>query len=72
MVMSGGKAIAYDSKHQIFEHPKTIRIAQLTGCKNFSRAVVEGASLVAATDWGITLQVLEAIPEELTDVGGRC
>ncbi|NJR64722.1 MAG: molybdate ABC transporter permease subunit [Leptolyngbyaceae cyanobacterium CRU_2_3] len=71
MVMSGGKAIAYDSKHQIFEHPQTVRIAQLTGCKNFSRAVVQGASLVEATDWGITLQVLEAIPDRLTDVGIR-
>ncbi|NJK69899.1 MAG: molybdate ABC transporter permease subunit [Microcoleus sp. CSU_2_2] len=71
MVMSGGKAIAYDSKHQIFEHPKTVRIAQLTGCKNFSRAVLEESNSVAATDWGITLQVLEAIPEGLTDVGIR-
>ncbi len=71
LVMSGGRAIAYDSKYQIFEHPKTVRVAQLTGCKNFSRAVVEGASLIKATDWGITLQVLEAIPDHLTDIGIR-
>jgi len=71
MVMSGGKAIAYDAKHQIFEHPKTVRVAQLTGCKNFSRAVVHGASTVVATDWGITLDVLEAIPDRLTDIGIR-
>ncbi|XHX78683.1 MAG: molybdate ABC transporter permease subunit [Stenomitos frigidus ULC029] len=71
MVMSGGRAIAYDSKHQIFEHPKTVRVAQLTGCKNFSRAVVQGANSVAAIDWGITLQVLEAIPDRLSDVGIR-
>ncbi|WP_377480892.1 MAG: molybdate ABC transporter permease subunit [Microcoleus anatoxicus] len=71
MVMSAGKAIAYDSKHQIFEHPKTVRIAQLTGCKNFSRAVVQGANSVIATDWGITLQVLEALDNGLTDVGIR-
>ncbi|HEY9639874.1 MAG TPA: molybdate ABC transporter permease subunit [Coleofasciculaceae cyanobacterium] len=71
MVMSGGKAIAYDSKHRIFEHPQTVRVAQLTGCKNFSRAVVRGSSLVEASDWGITLQVLEAIPDRLTDIGIR-
>lgn len=71
MVMSAGKAIAYDSKHQIFEHPKTVRIAQLTGCKNFSRAVVQGANSVIATDWGITLQVLEALDNRLTDIGIR-
>lgn len=76
MVMSAGKAIAYDSKHHIFEHPKTVRIAQLTGCKNFSRAIfsratAQGSGVVEATDWGITLQVLEAIPDRLTDIGIR-
>jgi len=69
--MSNGKAIAYDAKHQIFEHPKTVRIAQLTGCKNFSRAVIQAVNTVAATDWGITLNVLEAIPDYLTDIGIR-
>ncbi len=71
MVMSNGKAIAYDAKHQIFEHPKTVRIAQLTGCKNFSRAVIQAVNSVAATDWGIALNVLEAIPDDLTDIGIR-
>jgi molybdate ABC transporter permease protein len=71
MVMSEGRAIAYDSKHQIFEHPKTVRVAQLTGCKNFSHAVARGANLVEAIDWGITLQVLEAIPDRLTNIGIR-
>ncbi|NEQ22259.1 MAG: sulfate/molybdate ABC transporter ATP-binding protein, partial [Microcoleus sp. SIO2G3] len=71
MVMSGGKAIAFDTKHHIFEHPRTIRVAQLTGCKNFSRAVGVGANLVEAIDWGITLQVVEAIPDHLADIGIR-
>ncbi|MEG4810687.1 molybdate ABC transporter permease subunit [Microcoleus sp. F8-D3] len=71
MVMSGGKTIAYDSKHQIFEHPKTVHIAQITGCKNFSRAVVQGDNSVAATDWGITLQTIEAMDDRITDIGIR-
>jgi len=71
MVMSGGRAIALDSKHQIFEHPRTARVAQLTGCKNFSRAVAHGSNAVTAIDWGITLQVLEAIPDRLTEIGIR-
>ncbi|HEY9647991.1 MAG TPA: molybdate ABC transporter permease subunit [Chroococcidiopsis sp.] len=71
MVMSGGRAIAYDSKHQIFEHPQTVRVAQLTGCKNFSRAIAIGPNRVTATDWGITLAVLEAIPDPVTDIGIR-
>jgi molybdate ABC transporter permease protein len=71
MVMSGGSPIAHDSKHRIFEHPQTVRVAQLTGCKNFSRAVAQGHRLVKALDWNITLTVLEAIPNQLTDVGIR-
>lgn len=71
MVMSGGKPIAFDTKHRIFERPQTVRVAQLTGCKNFSRAVTGGANFIEAIDWGITLQVMEAIPAELSDVGIR-
>jgi molybdate ABC transporter permease protein len=71
MVMSGGRAIAFDSKHQIFEHPQSLRVAQLTGCKNFSRAAVVRPDAIDATDWGVTLQVMEAIPQDLTDVGIR-
>ncbi len=71
MVMSGGKSIAHDSKHHIFERPQTVRVAQLTGCKNFSRAVAQGNNFVKAIDWNITLTVLEAIPDRLTDVGIR-
>lgn len=71
MVMSGGKVIAFDSKHRIFEHPRTLRVAQLTGCKNFSRVAVVDADSIAAIDWGVTLQVAEAISDDLVDVGIR-
>lgn len=70
MVMSGGKPIAFDTKHRIFERPKTVRVAQLTGCKNFSRAAAADQG-VTAIDWGITLQVLEAIPANLSQIGIR-
>jgi molybdate transport system permease protein len=71
LVMSAGTAIAHDAKQRIFEHPQTVRVAQLTGCKNFSRAVVKEDHVVDALDWGIPLQVLEAIPDRLTDIGIR-
>ena len=71
LVMSGGRAIAHDPKHQIFEHPKTLEIAQITGCKNFSRATVHHSNHVEAIDWGITLRVAEAMPEKVSHVGMR-
>jgi len=79
LVMSGGKVIAHDAKHHLFERPQTVRVAQLTGCKNFSRAIpqadiqtnIQTHHLIEAIDWGISLQVLEAIPGNLTDIGIR-
>lgn len=71
MVMSGGRAIAFDNKHRIFENPRTVRVAQLTGCKNFSRAVALGSEAIEAIDWGVQLQLVEAIPGHLSDVGIR-
>jgi molybdate ABC transporter permease protein len=71
LVMSGGKPIAFNAKHRVFEHPHTLRVAQLTGCKNFSRAVVVGANTIEAIDWGVGLRVVEAIPKDLSDVGIR-
>jgi molybdate transport system permease protein len=71
VVMSGGKLIAMDEKQHIFQYPQTVRVAQLTGCKNFSRAVAVETDAVAALDWGITLQVAAEIPNNLSDVGIR-
>ncbi|GAB4377537.1 MAG: hypothetical protein Kow00121_27230 [Elainellaceae cyanobacterium] len=71
IVMSGGRPIAFDSKYRIFEHPRTVRVAQLTGCKNFSRATAIETNLVKAIDWGVNLHVVEAIPNHLSDIGIR-
>jgi molybdate transport system permease protein len=68
MVMSAGQMIALDDKHQIFEHPRTVSVAQLTGCKNFSHAQPITATTLVATDWGVTLEVSETIPEHLFHV----
>ncbi|MCL1470089.1 molybdate ABC transporter permease subunit [Argonema antarcticum] len=78
LVLSEGKAAAYGGKEEIFEHPRTFTVAQLTGCKNFSRADVcqihfdkEGIREVEALDWGCTLRVIEPIPQTLAYVGIR-
>uniref|UniRef100_B8HS10 Molybdate ABC transporter, inner membrane subunit n=1 Tax=Cyanothece sp. (strain PCC 7425 / ATCC 29141) TaxID=395961 RepID=B8HS10_CYAP4 len=71
IVMSGGKVIAFDPKHRVFDRPRTLRVAQLTGCKNFSQAVAIGTAAIEAVDWGVTLAVGEEIPAELANVGIR-
>ncbi|MFB2898607.1 molybdate ABC transporter permease subunit [Aerosakkonemataceae cyanobacterium BLCC-F50] len=71
LVIDRGKAIASDSKQNIFEHPGTFRTAQITGCKNFSRAVAQTSQEIEAIDWGCTLKLIEPIPESLAFVGIR-
>jgi len=71
LVMERGKAIAYSSKQNIFERPNTVSVAQLTGCKNFSRVVVKASQQVEAIDWGCTLRVIEPVSELLSHVGIR-
>jgi molybdate ABC transporter permease protein len=71
LVMEGGNAIAPAPKHQVFEHPPTVSIAKLTGCKNFSRATAQGTQAIQAQDWSCLLQVATVIPDNLTQVGIR-
>ena len=71
LVLEGGGAIAHGPTQNIFEHPQTVSVAQLTGCKNFSQAMTKGPNQVKALDWNCTLQPLEAVPEKLAQVGIR-
>ncbi|MEL6603366.1 MAG: molybdate ABC transporter permease subunit [Cyanobacteria bacterium J06614_10] len=71
LVIDGGRAIAHDTKHRIFEQPRTVRIAQLTGCKNLSPAVAIGPSQVAVHHWQCHLQTVEPLPSNLSQVGIR-
>jgi molybdate ABC transporter permease protein len=56
LVLEDGRSIAYGCKQALFEHPHTTSVAQLTGCKNLSRAVAQGDQAIEAIDWGIKLQ----------------
>lgn len=74
LVLEQGKAAHYGSKYEIFQHPASVNVAQITGCKNFSRANIlshQKTQEIEATDWGCNLQVGENIPAELSYVGIR-
>ncbi|MDB9481936.1 ATP-binding cassette domain-containing protein, partial [Dolichospermum circinale CS-537/05] len=71
LVLEQGKAAHYGSKYEIFQHPASVNVAQLTGCKNFSRANILSPQKIEAIDWGCTLEVRENIPSELSYVGIR-
>ncbi|MGI8504306.1 MAG: molybdate ABC transporter permease subunit, partial [Hassallia sp.] len=71
LVMDSGQQVHYGSKYEIFEHPATVNVAQLTGCKNFSVACSVQPQQIEAVDWGCTLRVVEPIPDELSFIGIR-
>ncbi|MFH7244790.1 MAG: molybdate ABC transporter permease subunit [Spirulina sp.] len=71
MVMAAGQAIAQGSRHGVFEQPGSPIAAQITGCKNFSRATPRSAHSLSAEDWGCTLTVAAPLPNTLSQVGFR-
>jgi molybdate transport system permease protein len=71
LVLEQGKEAHHGSKYEIFQHPASMNVAQLTGCKNFSCANALSPQQIEAIDWGCTLQVREKIPSELSHVGIR-
>jgi len=71
LILDQGQAIAQGRKQAIFDRPATYTVAQLTGCKNFSRAVAVAPAQIEAIDWGIRLQITEPIPSALAYIGIR-
>ncbi|MEA5565025.1 molybdate ABC transporter permease subunit [Anabaena sp. UHCC 0399] len=71
LVMEHGRAVHHGSKYEIFEHPATVSVAQITGCKNFSSAIVHSSQELEAVDWGCRLQVNEQITPAISHVGIR-
>ncbi|HEX4001606.1 MAG TPA: sulfate/molybdate ABC transporter ATP-binding protein [Candidatus Acidoferrales bacterium] len=57
LVLARGRIAASGAKEEIFRHPPSLEVAQLTGCKNFSRARAISDHLVEALDWGCQLLV---------------
>jgi len=60
LVLSRGRIAAFGAKEELFRHPPSLDVAQLTGCKNFSRARVVSNGVVEALDWGCQLRVAQA------------
>ncbi len=71
VVISQGKEVAFGPKEEIFRHPPNFTTAQVTGCKNFSRARAVRDDAVEALDWGCKLRVIPPIPDQLAFAGIR-
>ncbi len=70
-VLYRGHVIESGSKEEIFCHPSDIVTAQLTGCRNISRAVPMNEYMVRALDWKLDLYTDGKVPEDVRYVGIR-
>jgi molybdate transport system permease protein len=71
LVLDGGRVIASGSKQELFERPRSVVAARLTGCKNIVAARRVGVERIAVDAWQCELQTGCAVPDALTHVGVR-
>ncbi len=71
LVLSVGKVVAEGQKQAIFDHPDSLTVAQLTGCKNYSHIQPIAAQKIHAIDWDCTLQTVKSVSSRHTHVGIR-
>lgn len=71
LVLEHGKEAHHGSRYEIFKHPATMNVAKITGCKNFSQAVILSQEKVKAINWDCDLKIAETIPNKLSHIGIR-
>lgn len=71
IVLDKGRIIAKGDTYEIFENPRKVQVARLTGCKNISKIEVIDDYHLKALDWGVTFEVAERISPNITHIGIR-
>lgn len=71
IILDQGKIIAKGETHEIFENPKKVRVARLTGCKNISKVEIIDDYHVKSLDWGVTFELTDKISSDVTHMGIR-
>ena len=70
-IMHDGKVVSKGTKEDIFDAPKTLEAALMTGCKNISKAEKVDDFRVKALDWGVILQSARKVPDHVKHVSVR-
>mgnify|MGYP002767361179 CR=1 FL=1 len=71
LVLDKGKVIAKGPTHEIFEDPKKVQVAKLTGLKNISKIEVIDDYHLNALDWNVKFEVSKKITSNITHIGIR-
>lgn len=70
-VVSGGKSSQPATIDEMFDNPRTIAAALLSGCKNISRAKKLGSHQLLAEDWGVVFEPKREVPDHIRGLGIR-
>lgn len=71
LVIDDGKQICYGDTKEIFDRPKRIEAARLTGCKNIVQVKRLDAHHLQIPDWDTELVLKQEISPEITHIGLR-
>jgi molybdate transport system permease protein len=71
LVLDRGRVIACGPKHDLFERPRTMVAARLTGCKNIVSARRSAANRIIVDAWNCQLATAAPVLDGLTHVGLR-
>ncbi len=71
IVLDEGKIIAKGDTHEVFENPRKVQVARLTGCKNISKIEIIDDYHIKSLEWGVVFEVSEKITPNITHMGIR-
>ena len=71
LILDEGQIIAKGDTRELFENPKKVQVARLTGCKNISKIEIIDDYHLKSLDWGIILEVSKKISPDITHIGIR-
>lgn len=70
-VLSGGKSEPVTPVSELFDNPRTVSAALLSGCKNYSAAEKIDERAFTAADWGVILESNREVPDDIRHIGVR-
>lgn len=70
-VMDQGRVLCTDRTKAVFDNPKYVQAARLTGCKNISEIERTGDYEIYAKNWGLYLKTACPVTDEITHAGIR-
>ena len=71
LVLNHGSVIAQGPKHELFERPRSVAAARLTGCKNVVEAARVGDYLIEVPDWNCQLSSAAQVSARFSHLGYR-